>query len=118
MRVWSADEVRAFLAATRGDRLHPCWTVAVTTGLRRSELLGLKWEDVDLDAGSMSVPLNGWSLHQTRGDSPGEENPMAQSCPCGCGRRIGWTKKGAANGYRRMDQLVAGAEPMLVELRD
>jgi integrase len=55
MRVWSADELRRFLDATRGDRLHACWVVAATTGLRRGELLGLKWDDVDLDNQVLSV---------------------------------------------------------------
>lgn len=55
MHVWSADELRQFLDETRRDRLHPCWVVAATTGLRRGELLGLRWVDVDLDREVLSV---------------------------------------------------------------
>lgn len=55
MRTWSADELRAFLAATAGDRWHTLWVMAATTGMRRGELLGLRWDDVDLDAGQVSV---------------------------------------------------------------
>jgi integrase len=55
MRTWSAAELRRFLAATEADRWHPMWMVAASTGLRRSELLGLSWRDVDLDAPTLAV---------------------------------------------------------------
>lgn len=42
-------------AGEAGDRLEALYTLAVTAGLRRGELLGLKWEDVDLDAGTLQV---------------------------------------------------------------
>jgi integrase len=43
------DEVRAFLDAAREDRLEALYVVAVTVGLRRGELLGLRWTDLELD---------------------------------------------------------------------
>ena len=43
-----------FLKAT-DDRLSPVWHVACMTGLRRSELCGLQWSDIDLKAGALSV---------------------------------------------------------------
>lgn len=55
MKVWSVDELRAFLRATEGDRLSACWTLAATTGLRRGEVLGLRWADIDLDGGQLAV---------------------------------------------------------------
>jgi integrase len=48
--VWSAKELRAFLEATNDDRLAAMWLLFATTGMRRSELLGLPWSAVDLDA--------------------------------------------------------------------
>ena len=48
--VWSADELRTFLEATSGDRLAAMWLLFATTGMRRSELLGLPWRAVDLEA--------------------------------------------------------------------
>jgi integrase len=45
---WDEDETRRFLAATSQDLLHGMWRVALGTGMRRGELLGLRWEDVDL----------------------------------------------------------------------
>lgn len=52
---WTASEVRAFLAHVDGDRLEGLWWTLVTTGMRRSEVLGLGWGDVDLDRASMSI---------------------------------------------------------------
>jgi integrase len=49
-RAWSTEELRAFLEATREDRLAAMWLLFVTTGMRRSELLGLPWRAVDLGA--------------------------------------------------------------------
>ena len=48
-------QVNALFEAARGDRLEALYIVAVMMGLREGELLGLKWEDVDLEAGTLSV---------------------------------------------------------------
>jgi integrase len=52
---FTPDEARAFLHAIEGDRLRALYVVALFAGLRQGELLGLKWEDVDLDAGMIRV---------------------------------------------------------------
>ncbi len=51
----SVDQVRKLLATAQSHRLHPLWVVAATMGLRRGELLGLRWSDVDLDDGTLRV---------------------------------------------------------------
>jgi integrase len=51
----SPTQVKALLTAASGERLEALYLVAVHTGLRQGELLGLKWTDVDLDAGTISV---------------------------------------------------------------
>jgi integrase len=51
----TADETRLFLAATREHRLHALFELALHTGLRKGELLGLRWEDLDLDAGTAAI---------------------------------------------------------------
>ena len=50
MRPLSEAEARAFLEAAResGDRFEALYVLAITTGLRRGGLLGLRWEDADL----------------------------------------------------------------------
>jgi integrase len=53
--VWTADQVRGFLTARRGDRLYAAWLLALTSGLRRGELAGLVWGDIDLERGTLSV---------------------------------------------------------------
>lgn len=55
MRTWSAGELRAFLEHVKDDRLYAAWVLAATTGLRRGELLGLNWRDVDLEAGRVGI---------------------------------------------------------------
>lgn len=49
----SIEESRALFAV--GDRLSALWRLAVFTGLRQGELLGLGWDDVDLDAGFVTI---------------------------------------------------------------
>ena len=52
---WDASELRAFLQAVDGHRLKAAWHVAAMTGMRRGEVLGLRWKDVDLDTARISV---------------------------------------------------------------
>jgi integrase len=49
------EQVRTLLKTAQGDRLETLYALAITTGLRQSELFGLRWEDVDLAAGRLSV---------------------------------------------------------------
>jgi integrase len=52
---WSAAEATAFLASVRDHRLAALFTVGVALGLRKGELLALRWTDVDLEDGSLRV---------------------------------------------------------------
>jgi integrase len=52
---WTGEQLQAFLASVTETRWHPFWTLAAATGMRRGELLGLRWGDVDLDAGIVAV---------------------------------------------------------------
>lgn len=49
------DEARKLLDATKDDRLGPLWRLALDTGAREGELLGLGWDDVDIDAGTVTI---------------------------------------------------------------
>lgn len=55
MRAMTPTEVRAFLAEAEGDRYETLFLLAVTTGLRPSEYLALKWDDINLKKGSLAV---------------------------------------------------------------
>ncbi|HXH07021.1 MAG TPA: site-specific integrase [Vicinamibacterales bacterium] len=49
------DDARRFLASLEGHRLAPLVAVALACGLRQGEILGLRWQDVDLDRGVLHV---------------------------------------------------------------
>ena len=74
MHVLSGAQVNALLDATRDDPHGPLWTVLLTTGLRPSEALALKWADLDLGRGDLRVvrklrrPANGstWVLEDCK----------------------------------------------------
>ncbi len=51
----TADEARKFLDAARDDRLFTLYELALRTGLRKGELLGLQWEDLDLHNGTANI---------------------------------------------------------------
>ena len=52
---WSSDDVKAFLGSVRDDRLYAAFVVLATTGMRRGEVLGLRWRDVDFDVAQLAV---------------------------------------------------------------
>jgi integrase len=55
MKTWTREELSTFLALTEADRLYPLWRVLAMTGMRRGEALGLRWSDVDMESGTLSI---------------------------------------------------------------
>ena len=55
MTVWTLEQINAFLIATREHPAHALYMLALMTGMRREELLGLKWSDVDFTAATIAV---------------------------------------------------------------
>ena len=53
--VWTGDQLRRFLDAMAAHELYPLYLLAATTGMRRGELAGLPWSNVDLDAARLTV---------------------------------------------------------------
>lgn len=51
---WTPAELRTFLSATADEPLGPLFRVAAMTGMRRGEVCGLRWSDVDLDGADRS----------------------------------------------------------------
>jgi integrase len=50
-----ASQARRFLQGARTDRFEALYVLSLTVGLRMGEALGLKWSDMDLDAGMLRV---------------------------------------------------------------
>jgi integrase len=55
MKFWDADQLGQFLAHIQGKRLEAAWHLLAMTGMRRGEVLGLRWHDVDLDDRRLAV---------------------------------------------------------------
>ena len=76
MRALSPEEARQLLTGAVGDPLEALYILAVTVGLRQGELLGLKWQDVDLDAGRLQVRR---SIARLNGHGWLEQEPKSAS---------------------------------------
>lgn len=63
------------MAAAQAHRNAARWTVALAVGLRQSEALGVRWTDVDLDNGTLSVRRG---LHRVGGQGLVYEEPKAE----------------------------------------
>lgn len=55
MEIWTEDEVRKFLEAAESHRLFGAFHLAVSTGMRMGEILGLRWSDIDFTKRSLSI---------------------------------------------------------------
>ena len=52
---WEPQELRRFLDLIRGHRLEAAWHLSAMTGMRRGEVIGLRWKDIDLEAARISI---------------------------------------------------------------
>jgi len=52
---WTVEEASAFLDATEGHRLHIAFRLLLTYGMREGEVLGLRWNDIDFEAGVFHI---------------------------------------------------------------
>src|SRR5829696_1254132 len=68
MHPLSAAEARKLLEVAQGDRLEALYVLAIHTGMRQGELLGLKWEGVDLDSQTVRIR---WTLTRKGSDTGG-----------------------------------------------
>lgn len=81
-QVWEPKQVGQFLDSARTDRLAPLFEIAVFTGLRRGEPLGLQWPDVDLNRGELVV-------RRQRVDAGGRTVEGEAKTVAGQNRRVG-----------------------------
>ena len=79
-KVWTRDQLHKFIDATEGDRLGVLWQVMGTTGLRRGEACGLRWQDVDLGGAVLRVGINrvsaSYVVHEGDPKSRAGKRPM------------------------------------------
>ena len=72
---FTIEQAGAFLDAMRGDRLYALYTVTVSCGLRRGEVLALRWQDLNLESGVLAVSHTlaktdrGWQLLEPKTQS-------------------------------------------------
>ena len=52
---FTPEEARVFIQAIKGERLEALYMLAIATGLRQAEVLGLSWSDIDLDTRQLTV---------------------------------------------------------------
>ena len=81
MQTYSRDQLEKIFAITVGDRLHAFWVVLGTTGLRLGEILGLRWQDTDLDNGRFQIT-------QTLRPEPGVGMVVAETKTPGSARQV------------------------------
>ncbi len=74
-RSWTANELSVFLTAARGQRLYPAIHFAAHTGMRRGEIVGLKWSDLNIAHSRLSVSRT----LQTVGGRPVEFAPKTRT---------------------------------------
>ncbi|MEU7292301.1 site-specific integrase [Streptomyces exfoliatus] len=88
---WSLDETLDFLAAARRDPLYAAFVLAIAMGLRRGELIGLRWADVDLDRRVLYVRQQ---IQRRRGvlydDDPKGRRRRAVPLPAMCIAPLRW----------------------------
>lgn len=102
-----AAQARAFIADTTADPLGLAFRIAVLRGLRRGEICGLRWCDIDLDAGTISVEqtvlqlggrvVTGGRPKPAAASGPSTSTPPRWRC-CGSTGRVGGLRR---QGRRR-----------------
>ena len=80
VKVWDVPTIHKFLELSKGTRFGYVYEFALSTGMRRSEISGLKWESVDLpdgddEKGSLSVVS---TLHRIKGHGLVEADPKTE----------------------------------------
>jgi len=107
--VLDAEQARTLLAAADGDRLMaPLLTLALTLGARRGELLGLRWSDLDVETGRVSIQQSiqrykGTGLQAT--DPKTERSRRTLNLPQGCIRALRTWR-----AHQAEQRLAAGSE--------
>jgi integrase len=107
-QAWTAQQLQAFLQAAAGHRLFPAFWVLAATGMRRSELLGLRWDDIDLKKARVSVNRGlvavAYELRESRGKTRNSRRSIHLD-PTTIRVLKAWRE------WQRAEQEAAGVEP-------
>jgi len=107
-QAWTAQQLQGFLRAAAGHRLFPALWLISTTGMRRSELLGLQWHDVDLKGATLSINRGlvsvGYKTHVSRGKTSNSRRAIDLD-PTTIQVLSAW------RDWQRTEQTVIGTEP-------
>lgn len=87
MKALSPEEAKRFLAAAKKDKWSIIFSLAITTGMRPEEYLGLQWKDIDLETGKAIVQHaliwkrkgGGWSLQEPKTSQSRRTIPLPAS---------------------------------------
>lgn len=105
VRPLTPAEAQALIAAIKGHRLEALYTVAVALGLRQAEALGLRWRDVDVDSGMLTVRNTLVALPRALRADGGRRYPArpggAEDCAQPPHRRTAWHCSWALKEHRR-----------------
>jgi integrase len=108
-QAWTAQQLQAFLQAAAGHRLFPAFWALATTGMRRSELLGLRWDDVDFKKARVSVNRGlvavAYELRESRGKTANSRR-SADIDPTTIRVLKAWRE------WQRAEQEATGVEPV------
>jgi integrase len=81
MHTWTAYEAQKFMRTAKDCVYGPIWIVALTTGMRRGELLGLRWQDIDFDRKVLHVRQTVGVLHGKTEIKPPKTNSSRREVP-------------------------------------
>ncbi len=99
---WALDETLDFLAASRKDPLYGAFVLAIAMGLRRGEIVGLRWSDVDLDNRVLYVRHQ---VQRRRGvlydDDPKSRRRRAVPLPALCIAPLRWHRLRQADAHAK-----------------
>jgi len=78
-RIWTAKQLTSFLRTTVDTRYHPAFWLAANTGMRRSEILGTRWNQLDPDTQRLSVSRTVVAVDYQIHESPGKTRNSRRS---------------------------------------
>ncbi|WP_326576520.1 site-specific integrase [Actinacidiphila glaucinigra] len=91
---WSLDETLDFLAAARTDPLYAAFVIAIALGFRRGEIIGLRWQDIDLEQRVIRVRKQRQRVHgEVYDDDPkGRRRKQSLPLPAMCVAPLRWQR--------------------------